>query len=472
MKLGIFFLKMVCAAALVLMPCISQAAFVSGSTGADGAFNPTVSVAVQIPESGVLNYGTVTIPTGVTVTFKKNTQNTPVTILATGDVTVNGAIDVSGAAGNYIIPGAAGPGGFDGGQGGAAYSVGKRGEGSGGGSGGNPRTDQNYSAGSGGGGGFASYGNAGATGGGGGTAGAGGAAGSAYGNERVLPVIGGSGGGGAGGTNVFVGGAGGGGGGAIVIASSGSITINGTVSANGGSGASPSAGQSYYSGGGGGSGGSIRLIANTIAGNGAISASGGSGGSAYDPWGYNSGGAGSVGRIRLETSNVLRTAATSPPMSLGYPYAVTPPNMPSLTISSIGGQDVPTVPKGAYGAPDVMLPFNTKNPITVVVTGANIPTGQTVTVKASPSVGSATSASGTLSGTDTSSSASVSLNIATAYPSLITASVTFQVAALNGVGPIYAAGEKVEFVRVAANLGGQSTVTYITASGKEVPAVL
>lgn len=159
-------------------------------------------------------------------------------------------------------------------------------------------------------------------------------------------------------------------------------------------------------------------------------------------------------------------------MTLGYPYAVTPANMPSLSITSIGGMDVPSVPKGSFGAPDVMLPFNTKNPITVVVTGTNIPTGQTVTVKASPSVGTATSATGTLSGTDTASSTSVSLTIATAYPSLITSSVTFQVAALNGVGPIYAGGEKVEFVRVAANLGGSSTVTYITGSGKEFPAVM
>jgi len=159
-------------------------------------------------------------------------------------------------------------------------------------------------------------------------------------------------------------------------------------------------------------------------------------------------------------------------MSLGYPYAVTPTNMPALTITSIGGVQVPAVPGGAFGNPDVMLPFNTANPVTIVVTGTNIPTGQTVTVKASPSVGSATTSTGTLSGTDTSSSASVSLNIATAYPSIITASVTFQLASLNGSGPVYAAGEKVKFVRVAANMGGKSSVTYITESGKEVPAVM
>lgn len=463
MKLSQRLITLTGLAAALLAPVSAMAAFVSGSTGADGAFEPTANTVLQIPESGVFNYTTVTIPSGVTVTFKKNNQNTPVTILATGDVTVNGTINVNGSPGNNIIPGVGGPGGFDGGQGAAASSTGKRGEGPGGGGGGSP-CPVNDPSGGGGGGSFASSGSTGGS----YSSYAGGTAGSVYGNERILPTIGGSGGGGAGGLSVYVGGAGGGGGGGIVIASSGTITVSGSVSANGGAGATLNNLNSYAGGGGGGSGGSIRLVANTIAGNGSISATGGGGGSNY----WTPGGTGGVGRIRLEASNVLRTTATTPPMSLGYPYAVTPPNMPSLTITSIGGQDVPSVPKGAYGAPDVMLPFNTKNPISIVVSGANIPTGQTVTVKASPSVGAATSASGALSGTDTSSSASVSLNIATAYPSLITASVTFQVTALNGAGPIYAAGEKVEFVRVAANLGGESTVTYITASGKEVPVVL
>lgn len=450
-------------ALLVMAPGLARAAYDSGSTGADGAFEPTASTAVQIPESGVLNYTSVTIPTGVTITFTKNSRNTPVTILASGDVTINGTISLDGSGGNYLIPGAGGPGGFDGGQGGAAYKTGKRGEGPGGGGGGAPRTDYNDHGGGGGGGGFGVSGN-----GGGGAYANGGAGGSSYGNERIIPAIGGSGGGGAGGTTAFVGGAGGGGGGAIIIASSGTIAVNGAISTNGGSGATPSSGQSNYSGGGGGSGGSVRLIANTISGNGSINANGGSGGGNSNG---NSGGTGSVGRIRFEASNVLRTAATSPPLSQGYPYAVTPPNMPTLTIASINGQAVPAVPRGAYGAPDVMLPYNTTNPVTIVINGVNIPNGTTVTVKASPSSGSATSATGTLAGTDSSSSASVSLNIAAAYPSLITASVTFQLAVANG-GPVYAQGERVKFVRVAANLGGKSSVTYITESGREVPVVM
>lgn len=435
-------------------------AFDSGSTGADGEFAPTSNTVKQLPESGVFNFTTVNIPAGVTVTFTKNAQNTPVTMLATGEVTIAGTIDLNGSNGNYIIPGVSGPGGFDGGQGGVVSQFGRRGEGPGGGSGGtslNTNTS-NLPVGGGGGGGFASNGVTG----GGYYSSIGGAGGGIYGNERILPLIGGSGAAGGGGSTNNVGGAGGGGGGAIVIASSGIINLTGVITANGGKGA---VGESPYGGsGGGGSGGGIRLIANTISGNGTLSATGGTGGSSS--WGF--GGAGGVGRIRLEASNVTRTAGTNPPMSLGYPYAVIPQNMPTLTITSAGGVDSPSVPKGSYGSPDMMLPFNMQNPITVVLTGANIPANTLITLKASPAVGMATTATGTLAGTDTSSSASIQITISKAYPSILTASVTFQLASL-GMGPIYAQGELVEKVRVEAAMGGGSTMTYITASGKEIP---
>lgn len=107
-------------------------AYDSGSTGADGEFSPTVNTELQIPASGVFNFTTVNIPTGVTVTFKKNTTNTPVVMLASGNVTVAGAINLNatnsthvgasgdGSLGDDGLPGMGGPGGFDGGRGGAA----------------------------------------------------------------------------------------------------------------------------------------------------------------------------------------------------------------------------------------------------------------------------------------------------------------------------------------------------------------
>jgi hypothetical protein len=72
----------------------------------------------------------------------------------------------------------------------------------------------------------------------------------------------------------------------------GTLTVNGTISANGGNG-----GSSQYGGGpGGGSGGSIWLIAGTLAGNGTIRANGGGGGSP-------SGGGGAGGRLGLVYTN-------------------------------------------------------------------------------------------------------------------------------------------------------------------------
>ena len=95
-------------AGLAWMPALAQAAFVSGSTGADGAFSPTVNTQVVLPPSGILNYTTINIPTGVVVTFKKNTLNTPVIILASGNVTITGGINLFGTDGTAT--GAAGDG--------------------------------------------------------------------------------------------------------------------------------------------------------------------------------------------------------------------------------------------------------------------------------------------------------------------------------------------------------------------------
>ncbi len=75
--------------------CTIAHAFVSGSTGALGPFSPTANTVVTLPTNGVLNYTTINIPAGVTVTFNKNVANTPVYMLASGDVNIAGTIDVS-----------------------------------------------------------------------------------------------------------------------------------------------------------------------------------------------------------------------------------------------------------------------------------------------------------------------------------------------------------------------------------------
>jgi len=98
------------------LPVFAQA-FTSGSTGSLGAFSPATNTVVTLPADGILNYTTVTIPVGVTVTFQPNAANTPVIMLATGNVLIAGVVNLDGVAGtgygvNVPPGGAGGPGGF------------------------------------------------------------------------------------------------------------------------------------------------------------------------------------------------------------------------------------------------------------------------------------------------------------------------------------------------------------------------
>jgi hypothetical protein len=444
--------------------------FSSGSTGADGAFNPTANTTLTLPSNGVFNFTTINIPAGVTVTFTRNAANTPVLLLATGDVTINGTLDVSAGAGSsFGRPGRGGPGGFDGGAGadGVNTTLAGFGLGPGGGAPGNGAT-----AGGGGGG----YGTAGTSGGAGtGSGGTPGAGGPAYGSVVLRPILGGSGGGGGGGIlGQAVGGGGGGGGGAIVIASSTRVAFNTgnilnalLVRANGGDGSSTSGAIVANGGGGGsGSGGAIRVIAPTISGNGRLEARAGLPGS------FN-GGTGAPGRTRLEAATLSFFGTTNPLATAGLPQPVFPgTGQPALTIASVGGVAAPASPSGSLlAAPDILLPTGTTSPVEVVLTASNIPVGTAVLVTATPQSGARTTAtSGGLAGSLASSTATGSLTVSLTQTSVLTATATFPLVAAAGQGPIYAEGEEVKWVRVASTFGGGSTVIYVTASGKEVAA--
>jgi hypothetical protein len=437
--------------------------FDSGSTGADGALNPTSNTVIQLPASGVLNYTTVNIPTGVTVTFTGNASNTPVTMLATGDVTIAGTISVNGTNASGMYAGKGGPGGFDGGLGGTLNLQGGSGLGPGGGNPGTVSTSQLYEGGGGGGGGF---GTAGSNGTGYSIYSSGGTGGGVYSNDQIIPLIGGSGGGAGAGSanssNAQPGGGGGGGAGTILIASSGTINLTGSITANGGRGGN--SGSIYAGAGAGGSGGAIKLMATTISGEGTISTNGGSAGTG----GQTAGGAGGVGKIRLEAGTVTRTSQTTPVYTYGYPGAVFVTNVPTLTIISVAGVSVPSNPSGKFGSPDVVLPPSTTNPVTVNVSGSNIPVNTTVTVTAIPSNGGSTSASASLTGADASATtASVSINLSTSYQTIITAQATFTIQTA-----MYYNGEELEKVRVASTMGGKSETVYITKTGREIRAEL
>ena len=367
------------------MPAVTRAqlnTFSSGSTGADGAFAPTTSQTIQAPESGVFNFTTINIPSGVTITYTRNSKNSPVTILATGDVTIVGSISLAGAGGlSNGGGGRGGPGGFDGGTAGFGFDsfVGATGDGPGGGGGGSSINGTSLSAG--GGGGYASAGaNGGAQ-----TGAVAGAGGPRYGSSTMLPLIGGSGGGGGGALTGNHGGAGGGGGGAILIASSTSISFTGAINCTGGAGVSAVVNGGGAAG-GGGSGGAIRLIANTITGaGGTLNVGGGAAGGQLGA--LPAGGSGGPGFVRVEAFNFSSFTPSVPTNSVSFalPNPVTIPNAPTLQIATVAGIAAPGAPLGSLaGVPDIVLPSTTGNPVTVEVEAANIPLGTVVQVTLIP----------------------------------------------------------------------------------------
>ena len=445
-------------------------AFDSGSTGSDGALTPNVDTEISLPANGVLNYTTIDIPSGVTVRFSRNGLNTPVTLLVSGNATIAGSINISGAAapgsngagdGNVAddgLPGNGGPGGYQGGLGGttdsvpAGAAIGQAGVGPGGGLPA-PVTGANCE---GGGGSFGTRGSA---------SGCGSVQSSTYANPDLLPLVGGSGGSG-GNTYLSLGGSGGGGGGgALLVAVNGTLQISGSIYANGGSGGD--VGNNYNAGGtpgGGGSGGAIRLVATTLSGNGTINAVGGVGGK----WSNNNNNPnGGVGRIRLEAETLTRTAATNPPFTQSLPGALVVSGVPTIRISAVAGQTAPAVPTGHA---DIVLPTGAPNPVAVDLATTHVPLGTTITVIVTPPHGApTTSISSGLVGSEAAATASASINLPDG-PSVLLATLSFSVVNLVQQQELsqYTGGERVISVELAASMTGTGQTTLITASGRRV----
>ena len=458
-------------ASSLLLVAANAAAFDSGSTNIDGAFFAQADTILQVPEDGIFNFTTFEIDDGATVTFNRNTANTPVVILTSGDVTINGTLDASGtdgadtaAAGNGNLgddglPGVGGPGGFDGGLGGSSGApVGGNGLGPGGGAGGPRPVPSN-----------AQFGCRGA---GAGFATVGGNTrftcngdvpiAQPYGSPGLQPLIGGSGGGGGHAGPVFAGSGGGGGGGAIMIASSGRVTVTGAVLANGGAGGlvDGSAASGVGGIGGEGSGGAIRIVATTVAGNGIIQA-------LNNPNARSaSGSTASDGRIRIEAENMIRTAPTTPAFTLSGPQPIFLANIPSVRITNVAGLSVPDSPTGAG---DVIIPEATPNPISIEFATTNIPIGNIIELSVTPQSGvQATVVSNAISGTDENGTATVSVDIPNG-PSTLSASVTFTVAvaSLQQDFSQFAQGNEVEKVRIDFDPAKGSMTTFIAANGDE-----
>jgi hypothetical protein len=444
----------------------AQGGFVSGSTGADGELAPTANQTIQLPESGVFNFTNVNVPSGVTVKFIPNSQNTPVTILATGNVTITGSIVVDGDPGlSTGMGGKGGPGGGGGGAGGLMIDnfAGITGDGRGGGGGGGTNITGTTNWGGGGGGGYGLAGSNGAS--NGNSNALIGQGGPAYGTSSLLPLLGGSGGGGgAASSSNNRGGAGGGGGGAILIASSGTLTLSGTISARGGNGVTINVG----GGGGAGAGGAIRLIANTLVGTGSLDVRGGTAGSIV--FTGSPGGSGGRGFLRAETYDysTFNPNTNSTPINITLPNPVSVPANPMLRISTIAGVTVPVNAKGSLqGAPDVVLPGALANPVEIQIEAANVPVDQVVQVTITPPNGTRTTYQSTaLTGTNSTSTATASISLPAGMSVItVTLTVNLQTAKMQ---PLFIDGERINRIEIAANLGGQSETFYVTAAGKRL----
>ncbi|HRZ57867.1 MAG TPA: hypothetical protein P5525_20695 [Candidatus Paceibacterota bacterium] len=374
-------------AAVVLGSLVASAALNVQSDGSDGALNITADTEIDLSQavtgtwsddnsanSGigiydpvkwavVYKYSSVSIAAGATVTFKNHPSRAPVVWLVSGDVTIDGTINLDGQT--FVPPpglSEGGPGAFRGGSGNYAPGA-TDGAGFGPGGGGRRVVSQTYGSV----GGAGSYGSVGMNG------------GPIYGNMALIPLVGGSGGGGrAGSYNDSQGHSGCGGGGAILLACGGTLTISasGKIQANGGNGrVNGYTDYDYPSG----SGGGIRLVAHTLSGNGIVQALGGLG--AY----Y-----GGLGRIRIEraanTSELQLTPGTSP-VKLddgSTPQLWMPDNGPTVRIVSIGGNAPPDDPRAEFGSigADVVLPQVTTTP--VVIETVNVEEASVVTVRVTP----------------------------------------------------------------------------------------
>ena len=288
--------QFVVAAALALASVsVSPAQFTSGSNGSYGALDITTNTTLPMPDDGIFHCTTISVAPGSTLSFAPNARNTPVYLLAVGDVVIEGVIKVTGTNGNGIDGARGGPGGFAGGDR-SRQGIAPAGDGRG------P---------------------------GGGVAGA---SGNFLGSPLLIPLVGGGGGGGTASAN------GAGGGGAILLASSTLVRLNAgsRINANGGA----------LSGSGRGGGGAVRIVAPRVGGSGLIFV--GSPGFGLP-----------VGAVRVDSYTLTnQTWQAGPNVSYGANMLIFPPDLPKLEIIEVAGTPVdpnaedPVTVEVGEGAPE------------------------------------------------------------------------------------------------------------------------
>jgi hypothetical protein len=444
------FIVSIIAGVLWGVPVVSMGQIITGSNGSDGAFAPTSNITINMADhpTGIYQYKSVNIPSGVTVTFTPNANYTPVVWLVQGSCVINGAVSVS--AESATAP----PGGYSGGNAGTNPSSGQ-GPGAG-------------AAGDGDSGGNGSYGSSGEH--GGGAA----AGGPTYGNIFILPLIGGSGGGGDTALNSAIGGAGGG---AILIAAANQIQVNGDISSNGFAGQgqiNPNSLLAIF--GGNGSGGAIRLVSASISGNGHVSANSAENIGSVGPSG--------LGRIRFDCLASTFSGNTTGVFTQGFQPIIIPVSGQGIqmAVASVGGIPAPASPKGQLIAPDVTISGQQINPIPIVVSCTNLPLNTPITVTVTPANGAPVTIQGANSaGTAASSTATVLVNMphggGIIYAQTVTAVLTASSTSLQrgtkersyAETGLTTEGERFTKMEITASLGGKQRVVYLTESGKRYP---
>ena len=358
--------------------------FSSGSTGADGALNITTPgvtyfnpAALKLTTGvNIFNFTTITIAAGSTLKFSESTFHGPVYFLASGDVTINGTLDLTGDNSpgptlTAVQQGVefAGSGGYSGGAGGIhgdPNHAALPGNGPGGGAAGDINGPQAVG-------------------------------GQFSGDQFLVPLVGGSGGGGTNENGQF-GAQGGAGGGAILIASSTKITLD--SQGKGGNNGFIIADGSSASRGCGGSGGAVRLVSNSIAGANSFRIS-------VNNFGGNCKTVPTPGLVRIEaattnmtTNNIVGNGEFSVPYALNLPTAL----QPVISVTSINGI---TINANPFSFPDAII--NTGSPVPVVITATNVPLASTVKMYLLSDSGPNQTIPVTLTGTNQASTATVNV---------------------------------------------------------------
>ena len=442
--------------ASLVLPCSAQVN--SGSNGSDGAFNPTANITINMADhpDGIYHYTSVNIPVGVFVAFSPNANNTPVVWLVQTSCVISGIINLVAQPPNGATGGAGGPGGFGGGNGQFDKNH-PPSSGMGPGAGIVPTVPDSTFYGA-----NASYGTNGNR-----YTGEQYYWGDTYGNDFLIPLIGGSGGSGSGHFGINHGG-GCGGGGAILIAASSTITINsgGSINAAGYDGG---VAEGPY--GGAGSGGAVRLVASTISGSGSINCAG---------LNLNNSTSGD-GRVRLDALANTFGGTIYGVETRGYQPIIIPAlaQQTQLAISSIAGIAVPANSTGTLLNPAVIIPGQQANPIPVVVQCSNIPLNTSISVQVNPTVGATVSAVGMNNvGTQTSSTATIPVNMPRGGGVILATAVTSITFASNDRGKKFrslaetgwtADGEKFAKMELTVTPGGRQQIVYLTESGKRYP---